>query len=131
MVGVRKIEQRVREQDHQFLMFTQQSSSEWMVVGLDYHTFSHPLPKLFLRCPKLLLVRANYQCSLLLSVFLFVGLCAHPFVRPVRTEFSLYVHGPCFLNGQGAVTQKALNGETSSRGGVSCQTLLELTCPCG
>lgn len=110
---MRKIEDRVSQQDHQLLMFAQKSSGKWIVRCLDYNTFPRPLPKLFLRGPKLLPVRANHQRSLLLSVFLFLALCAHPLARSFRTDSGLCLHGRCFARWQRRSRREALNGETS------------------
>jgi hypothetical protein len=58
-------------------MLSFESASQRIVIRFGYHAFPCPLPKLRLRGPKLLLVTADYEGSLLLFLLLLVFISAH------------------------------------------------------
>ena len=62
-------------------MLSFKGAGQRVVVGLGDNTFSHPLPKLSLRSPKLFSVFADYQRRFFLFLFLLVFVCAHTAFR--------------------------------------------------
>jgi hypothetical protein len=64
-------------------MFANEGAREWLVLGLDNGSFSHPLPKLRLRGPKLPTIATDHTRSFLLFLLplfkFFLALCTQFF----------------------------------------------------
>ena len=80
-----QIQNGITYQDHEFLVFTEESAGEWAVRGLNDHTVTYPLPELLLRGPEFLPITANDNCSFLLLGLLFLILFSHA-VKTTRSQ---------------------------------------------
>jgi hypothetical protein len=67
-----QIQNRITQQDQQLFVLASEQSSQRLLTGFRHDAFSHPLPKLSLRCPELLPVAANHERRLLFASLLFV-----------------------------------------------------------
>ena len=70
MIRMCQIQHCVTQQHQQLFVLSSEQTSQRLLAGFHHHTFSDPLPKLFLCRPKLFPVAANDECRLLLT-FLF------------------------------------------------------------
>jgi hypothetical protein len=77
MIRVREIEHRIAQQHHQLLVLSPEQSGQRLLTSLLHDPFSHPLPKLSLRGPKLFPVAADHERSFLFALLLFIRLNIH------------------------------------------------------
>lgn len=89
MIWRRKVKHGISQQNHQFFIFTKEQSGQRIILRLDDDAIPDPLPKLSLRCPKLLSITANYQRISLLGLYLFLF-----FILRFRHDFSFHT-SPC------------------------------------
>jgi hypothetical protein len=68
MIRVRKVQHCIAQQHHQLLMLALEQPSQRLIPNFRHNPFSHPLPKLRLRRPKLLSIAADNERGLLLSL---------------------------------------------------------------
>ena len=61
MIGVRKVQNCIAQQNHQFLVLAVEGASQRLVSSLNNDAISDPLPKLSLGCPKLSPVTTDDQ----------------------------------------------------------------------
>jgi hypothetical protein len=96
-----QVQYSVAQKHHQLFVFPIKCAHQRAVAGFTDDPFPHPLPKLSLRCPKLLAITTDHQGSfLLLLFFLFVfrsaGLfCGHHKLRvqlPIDVDTRLPRH---------------------------------------
>src|ERR1041385_9167646 len=68
-----QVKHRIADQHHQFFVLAPKLAAQRLLTDLFDHAFAHPLPELFLRGPKFLVVLADHQRRALASFsFLFV-----------------------------------------------------------
>src|SRR2546426_5670726 len=72
MIGMRKVQYRITQKDHQLLVLAVEFARQRLVPRLNHHSVADPLPKLRLRGPKLPPVAADDQRALPLFLFLLV-----------------------------------------------------------
>ena len=94
-------------------MLSSELTSQRLITNLRDHTFSYPLPKLRLCCPKLFTIAANYQRRLLLSLLLLVRLSVR--VHSLDTPRPLRVN-PLVLEERKVATHRNPVGKPLMRG---------------
>lgn len=60
---MRQIEHRIADQHHQFFVLAPELAAQWLLIDLFDHAFADPLPELFLRGPKFVVVEAKRSRS--------------------------------------------------------------------
>lgn len=77
MIWAGQIQNCVADGYRQFFVRPEKFPGQWMILGFDNYPFSDPLPKLGLRCPKMVSAVANNQC---IPFFLFLIFVVHLFI---------------------------------------------------
>jgi hypothetical protein len=65
MIRVRKVQHCIAQQHHQLLMLALEQPSQRLIPNFRHNPFSHPLPKLRLRRPKLFSITTHNERGLL------------------------------------------------------------------
>lgn len=81
VVGMRQVEHRITDQDHQLFMISSKRTGKRMVTGFFNYAFSKPLPELLLRSPEFFSIPADHYRRFLLLFFLFL-IFGHPVREP-------------------------------------------------
>src|SRR5919106_1240524 len=114
MIRVCEIQHRITQQHHQLLVLSPEESGQRLLTSLSHDAFSHPLPKLSLRRPKLLPIAANHE-----RCFLFA------FLLLVRSNGCAQRDTPLPLRGASLIRSRGPTGHTHTPwGSLSCEAAL-------